>query len=112
VKIDIQPGTTPNVINSNSRGTVPVAIFSTSTLDLTLVDPATIRFSGAPVASNKQRKFQISIADVNGDGLSDIIVHFETEGMLLGTSDGQGVVEGKTADGRTFRGTDSVNVIK
>ena len=60
----------------------------------------------------KQGKFQVSIADVNRDGLNDIIVHFETEDLLLGTSDVQGVLEGKTLDGRMFRGTDQVMVIK
>ena len=112
VAVDIKPGETPNVINTKSNGTIPAAIFSTPTLDLTQVDPATIHFAGAPVAANKQGKFLVSIADVNGDGLDDIIVHFETEDLVLGTSDVQGVVEGKTLDGRMFRGTDLVKVIK
>jgi hypothetical protein len=64
-------------------------------------------------ASRSLDRHGFTAADArDGDGLHDIIVHFETEDLVLGTSDVQGVVEGKTLDGRTFRGTDLVKVIK
>jgi hypothetical protein len=112
VQIDIKPGDTPNTLNLKSKGSVPVAIYSTPTLDLTHVDPGTIRFSGAPVAANKHGKWQIALADINGDGLDDLIAHFETQQILLGVSDTEGIVEGRTLDNRLFRGSDSVRVIK
>ncbi len=112
IDVDIKPGDTPNVINTRSNGTIPVALMSTPTLDLTKVDPATIHMAGAPIASNKQGKFQVSTVDVNGDGRPDIIVHFDTRNLQLTTSSVRAVVEGKTRDGRTFSGSDSVLVIK
>jgi len=49
---------------------------------------------------------------MNGDGLDDVIAHFQTKQLLLGPTDTQAVVEGQTADGRRFRGTDSVKILK
>lgn len=112
VVVDIKPGDSPNTINSKSKGSIPVAVMSTPTLDLTKVDPATIRLSGAPVAKNKQGKYQISTLDVDGDGLDDIVLHFNTEDLLLAPADTSAVVEGLTLDGRRFRGADSVVIIK
>lgn len=112
VAIDVRPGETPNTLNLKSKGTIPVAIFSTPTLDLTHVDPSTIRFSGAPVATSKNGKWQVSYVDVNDDGFVDVIARFETNLILLGSTDTAGVVEGFTQDSRVFRGTDSVRVIR
>jgi hypothetical protein len=110
VTVDIKPGETPNVIDLKSHGTVPVAILSTPTFDVTQVDPAMIRFSGASVARNPKGKFLVSIDDVNEDGLLDVIVHFDVDGLLLKPSDTRGVVEGRTRDARVFRGIDTVQI--
>jgi hypothetical protein len=48
---------------------------------------------------------------VNGDGAMDVVAQFEIRRVLLGPSDIQGIVEGATADGRLFRGTDTVIVL-
>jgi hypothetical protein len=112
VNVDIKPGDTPNTINTKSKGTIPVAIFSTATLDLSKVEPSTLNFSGAPVAQNEKGKWQIAYADLNDDGTLDVIAHFETEQILLLPGDALGLIEGRTQDGRLFRGIDSVRVVK
>jgi hypothetical protein len=112
VEIDIKPGDTNNAINTNSKGTVAVAIFSTSTLDLRQIDPSTLHFSGAPVAVHKNGSTRVSYPDINGDGLEDLLVHFETEHTLLRPTDSLGLVEGKTPDHRVFRGVDTVKIVK
>jgi hypothetical protein len=111
VTIDIKPGETPNVINAKSTGTIPVAVFSSASFDATQIDPATVTLSGASVARNNQGAWQVSVSDVNGDGLPDMVLHFETDQLLLGPADTAAVVEGQTLGGNTFRGTDSVLVI-
>ena len=112
VDVDIKPGETPNVINPGSKGTIAVAIMSTPTFDVTKVDWGTISFSGASVAQNKKGNWQVSMVDMNGDGLDDVIAHFQTKQLLLGPTDTQAVVDGQTADGRRFRSTDSVKILK
>jgi len=112
VGIDIKPGESPNSINTKSAGSIPVAIFSTVTFDATLVNPSTLHLSGAPVVQNRQGKWQFAVVDVNGDGLNDLVAHFATAELLLGPADTQAVVEGWTRDGRNFRGTDTVRILK
>lgn len=112
VDIDIKPGDLPNAINPDSKGTVPVAVMSSPAFDATTIDWETLRFSGAGVVQQKKGKWQVSIADVNGDGRNDIVARFQTNELLLSPADTQGVVEGQTSDGRRFRGTDSVKIVK
>jgi hypothetical protein len=52
VPVDIKPGSCPNPLNVKSRGVLPVAILGTSDLDVTTIDPASIRLHGvAPLRS-------------------------------------------------------------
>jgi hypothetical protein len=46
VPVDIKPTSCPNPLNVNVKGTFPVAITGTSTLDVTQIDPASIRLAG------------------------------------------------------------------
>jgi hypothetical protein len=46
VPVDIKPTSCPNPLNLNAQGTLPVAILGTSTLDVTQIDPASIRLAG------------------------------------------------------------------
>lgn len=49
VSIDIKPGSYPNSVNLGSRGTIPVAIFSSSAFDARTVDPLSVSLASAPV---------------------------------------------------------------
>jgi hypothetical protein len=108
VVIDIAPGKTPNVIRQDEDD-IPVAIFSSATFDATRIDPASLRLSGAPVATD-DRKLRVSIDDVNRDGRKDMVARFRISKLLLGPNDKQAVLEGRTRDGQFIRGTDSVQV--
>lgn len=112
VTIDIRPGETPNTINLKSNGQISVAIYSSAAIDVTRADPSTITMAGASVAKNPQGLFLTSIADLNGDGLPDLQVQFNTQNLQLSTTDTQATLTGRTTDGRNFRGSDSIVVIK
>ena len=45
VSVDIRPQTCPNPINTGIKGVLPVAILGTDDLDVTQIDPATVRLS-------------------------------------------------------------------
>lgn len=120
VAIDIKPGGNPNTINLRSHGTVPVAILSslqTDTLpefDATQVDPQTLTLAGVHVkmrGSNKNKMPMAAFEDVNGDGLLDLVVHFDTDELKLKELDTEAVIEGQTFGGDAFRGTDTIKVI-
>jgi hypothetical protein len=110
VFIDIKPGTFPNTINLGSKGTVPVAILSTATFDAAGVDPATVTLANAPVRLNGGTPMA-SLEDVDGDGLLDLGVHVETEGLQLSASDTQAVLKGRTFEGVPIRGVDGIEVV-
>jgi len=59
VVIDIKPGETPNSINVESKGSIPVAVFRTADFDVTQADASTLRLSGAPLKRNTPGKWQI-----------------------------------------------------
>lgn len=52
VPVDVKPGSCPNPINVTNNGVLPVAILGTDELDVTTIDPASVRLEGvAPLRS-------------------------------------------------------------
>ena len=111
VTIDIKPGSDPNSINPKSRGTIPVAILSSSTFDaFASVDTTSLTF-GRTGNENSLAFCNGSPGDVNGDGLLDLMCHFDTQktGFLAG--DTLGKLKGKTVTGTPIAGSDSVRIV-
>ena len=112
VTIDIKPGTFPNTINLDSKGSVPVAIFSTTEFDATTVDPLTVTLAGATVKAKGNGIPMASFHDVNNDGLLDLLVHINTKALQLSESDTTADFVGYTFDGTEVIGSDSIIVKK
>ncbi len=112
VSIDIKPGGYPNSINLDSKGNIPVAIFSTDDFDATTVDPATIILADAGVkARGKKGDLMASFEDVDDDGLIDLLVHIDTQGLVLGDGDVEAQLTGETFDGLSILGTDTIRLV-
>ncbi len=111
VAIDIWPYNTRNVINQNSTGLVPVAIFSTNTFDARTVDPTTVTLAGAPAVPDQPGGPLTFFWDVNRDGLRDLVLKFRVQDMQLTPEDTEAVLEGETFAGVSIQGVDSVTVI-
>lgn len=113
VDIDIKPGSYPNAINLGSNGVIPVAILSSDAFDATTVDPETVSLAGAGVAvRGKGNKCLASQEDVNGDGLTDLVVKIETENLGPGTfQNGTAILTGETSDGVKFTGSDEITIV-
>jgi len=111
VEIDIKPGSYPNSINPKSKGNIPVAILSSSTFDApSQVDKTSLTF-GRTGDEESLAFCNPSGEDVNGDGLLDLVCHFETEKTGFQHGDTQGVLKGKTMDGTPIKGTDYVKIV-
>lgn len=52
-----------------------------------------------------------STEDVNGDGLMDLVVHFNTDALQLSEGDTVAILEGRTFSGLPILGADSVRIV-
>ena len=111
VDIDIKPGSDPNSINPKSRGTIPVAILSTPDFDATSeVDKLSLTF-GSTGDEESLAKCTKSNEDVSGDGLDDIVCHFNTQDTGFQQGDTEGILRGMTLDGVPIEGEDAVRIV-
>lgn len=114
VDIDIKPGSFPNSIKLSNKGVIPVAILSTTAFDATTVDPSTVCFGDAENASQRDCTEEHGtghIADVNGDGLLDLVLHYETGQTGIDFGDTQACLTGQTFGGQQVAGCDSVRTL-
>lgn len=114
VDIDIKPGSDPNAIDPDSRGTIPVAILHTDHFDPATVDVSTVRFgdpedvdSGGGAAPAHGGHLE----DVDGDGDVDLVFHFPTRDAGFDGDETQGKLVGYTTEGTPVVGTDSVKLV-
>lgn len=113
VEIDIRPGDSPNNVNTNSEGKVPVAILSSDGFDATTeVDTSSLTFgrTGDEASLAFCNKGQ-STKDANHDGLADLVCHFDTATAGFQEGDTAGILKGLLTDGTPIEGSDSVNVV-
>jgi hypothetical protein len=108
VAIDIKPGSLTNSINPRSQGRIPVAILTTDTLDAATVDPTTVLFGRTGIEATPVRS---ALEDVDGDGIADMILHFNTSDTGIQCDDTSASLSAKTFSGRIIQGSDSVKTV-
>lgn len=106
VAIDIKPGSDVNPINPKSKGVIPVAILTTDDFDATTVDVSSVAF-GPDGASEAHGKGHFE--DVDGDGDTDLVMHFKTQDAGIASGDEEACLTG-VADGKDITGCDVVRV--
>lgn len=108
VTIDIKPGSFPNSINPRSAGVVPIAIITTPTFDATSVVAATVRFGPNGIEAAPQ---EWALEDVDGDGDTDMILHFPTGATAIPCGATSAMLTGQTAGGQPVKGVNSVRTV-
>ena len=133
VAVHIKPGSCPNPLNTNSRGLVSVAIAGTADLDVSMIDPASIRLAGvAPIRSNYEdvtspfdpylgkEDCNYDCQEAEGDGWLDLTLKFKMQDLAMAMGDPQDaecLVLGLTGEiwpaygGGTIEGEDVVVII-
>jgi hypothetical protein len=87
-RIDVPLSVLPEAINPKSRGNLAVALLSTSTFDARQIDVYTLTLGdGAghaiPIARRGDGTAFASLEDVDGDGRTDLLAHFDREYLGL-----------------------------
>ena len=107
--IDIKP----NSINCNGdQGGITVAVLTTEDVDATTVDHTTVVFEGAREThvdrrSGEPRRHE---EDVDGDGDTDLVLHFRLGDTALTCDSTEGHLTGETLDGIVVEGRDDVTM--
>jgi hypothetical protein len=117
VQMDIKFGTFPNDLNPDKKGTTPVTIFGSASLDVRQIDVATLRLAGSPVSTKNKGGLDFSYVDQDGDGRFDLVAHFVTPtrqqlGLLPGQVDTIAVLTGSLINGALITSSDSLRIVK
>jgi len=108
VSIDIKPGSFPNSINPRSRGKIPVAILTTATFDATTVDPTTVLFGQT---GTEAAPVHAALQDVDRDGDTDMILHFNTQDTGILCGDISASLTGETFSEQAVEDSDTINTV-
>ncbi|MCH7577200.1 MAG: hypothetical protein IH822_05330 [Chloroflexi bacterium] len=113
--IDIKPGGDPNSISVTSQGLIPVAILSTASFDATTVAGTTVQFGPAAASPKHDQSDSVLVADhqrdVNGDSLTDYVLHFRTGLTGISEGDTEACLTGQTFGGIAIEGCDAVRIV-
>jgi len=108
VDIDIKPGSVENAVNPGASGILPVAILTTDSFDATTVDPLSVRFGpngGVEIHGRGHR------SDVNRDGRADLVLHFAIAATGIVENRTTASLTGKTLDGLSIEGSQSIMTV-
>lgn len=125
VTIDIKPGSDPSSWScSNGKGSIPVAVLSDGGFDATTLDANSVLFgeNGDETGEvhRKGGEAKRHVEDVNGDGLDDMVFHFdfgETGFDCDDVPDGEndatlvGTLTGETQDGDPVAGSSDIRLV-
>jgi hypothetical protein len=107
VQVAIKPGSSPAPINPRSQGVLPVAILGSSSLDVRTIDASTVRLGAGQAVPRGRAQVQ----DVDGDGIPDLLLQFETQDVGVQCGDSIVVLSGNTTTGATVSGVQKVKTV-
>ena len=108
IDIDIYPNRTPNPVYLSRNYTIYVAVLGHADLDVTLVDPSSVRFGLTGTEARPVRA--PTLRDLNRDGFVDAMYGFQTFDCGFQMGDNEGWLTGFTANEIPVVGSDSVLV--
>jgi hypothetical protein len=103
IRTEIKSGDGPNCVNPKSKGVVPFAILG-GEIDVTTINQATLQLDDdIDAGTGGVAPALLSIKDVNGDGINDLVMHFNTQDLNKAgfVTDGRTVyITARLLDGR------------
>jgi len=111
VDIDIKPFSKPNVINPRSKGGVWVAILSDTGPDSPFDPPSQVDIPTVEFGPDGAEAIRHKVKDINKDGLGDLLLLFKIRDTGIACGDTEATLTGRTFDGVSFTGTDSIKTV-
>jgi hypothetical protein len=96
IVIAVKPGSGERApINTNARGVIPVALLSGEGFNPQAVDVASLKFGATGEEINSLRSCSKDLVDLNSDGVSDLVCHFENQKTNFTAESTEGILKGK-----------------
>lgn len=111
VAIDIRPDSLTNPINLRTKGVVPVAVLSEPGLDAGALDIGLMCFGDAEQKGERDctpRHATRHLQDVDGDGLQDLVLHFDVQETGIDAGDSSACLSGRRLSGTAFESCDTI----
>ncbi|MGB5329354.1 MAG: hypothetical protein WBO58_14125 [Gammaproteobacteria bacterium] len=111
--IDIKPGDAKNIVRASSGRVIPVAILGSSDLDVTAINPRTIRLNGVDVMLvGKSDKSLCHQADINDDSYQDLLCDVRTTGFKVSEGEYRIILKAATYKGESLTGEDRIKIVR
>lgn len=111
--IDIKPGDAENIVRASAGRVIPVAILGSKDLDVTAINPRTIRLNGVDVMLvGKSDKSLCRQTDINDDGHEDLVCDVRTTGFRVGEGEYRIIIKASTYSGETLTGEDRLEIVR
>lgn len=111
INIEVKPGNNQLApLNPRSKGKIPVAIMGSASFSVSDIKQSTLRF-GASGNENSLNKCQSVLRDINKDGYSDQLCHFNNHVANFKSGAIEGILKGELDDGMAFEGRALLKVV-
>jgi len=110
--IDIKPGDPDNIVRASSGRVISVAIFGSDKLDVTTINPRTIRLNGVDIMLvGKSDKSLCRYTDINDDNQNDLLCDVRTTGFRVGEGEFRVILKAATYHSESLKGEDRIKVV-
>jgi hypothetical protein len=111
--IDIKPGDAKNIVRASSGRVIPVAILGSGDLNVTAINPRTIRLNGVDVMLvGKSDKSLCHQTDINDDGYEDLVCDVRTTGFKVSEGEYKIILKASTYNGESLAGEDRIKIVR
>lgn len=111
IAIDIKPGSSPNCLNINDHGVIPVAILGGPNLNVNNIDQSTLSFNGLAVNVKSHQTLQCSVQNINNDIYPDLVCQFVNSTLDWGGGNSTAILTGNLFNHTHIVGSDSICIV-